>query len=194
MRAFWFATLLGLTSSPLAAQSVGIVPGQPTVFTIPATAYTTALHFDVPAGTSSIKVELSSDTANVDLDLFLRYGNAFSSQTPYGRAMDVDSLQDQAQYFAISGGDQETISIGRSNYRPAKEGRWYLSVLNFATFPANARIRVELGNAAARAVQFDVRFDLADASCDVAPWNDSTPATRWAAIRAPRWVNSAAMQ
>lgn len=177
MRTFWFATLLALTSGPLAAQSVGIVPGQPTVFTIPATAYTTALHFDVPAGTSSIKVELSSDTPSVDLDLFLRYGNAFSSQSPYGRAMDVDSLQAQAQYFAISGSDQETISIGRSNYRPAKEGRWYLSVLNFATFPANARIRVELGNAAPQAVQFDVRFDLADASCDVAPWNDSTPAT-----------------
>lgn len=176
MRAIFLSVALALASAPLAAQSVGIVPGQATVFTIPASAYTTALHFDVPAGTSSIKVELSSDTANVDLDLFLRYGNAFSSQTPYGRAMDVDSLQAQAQYFAISGGDEETISIGRSNYRPAKEGRWYLSVLNFADFPANARIKVELGNAAARPVQFDVRFDLADTDCDIAPWNDSTPA------------------
>ncbi len=45
------------------AQSVGLVPGQSTAFTLPASAYTTALHFDVPAGTTSIKVELESDTA-----------------------------------------------------------------------------------------------------------------------------------
>ncbi len=177
MRALLISSLLALASTPLAAQSVGLVPGQSTTFTIPATAYTTALHFDVPAGTTSIKVELASDTANVDLDMFLRLGNPFSSQTPYGRAMDVDSLRDQAQYFAISGGAEEKISIGRANYRPAKEGRWYLSVLNFADFPANARIKVELGNAAPQPVQFDVRFDLPDPSCDVAPWNDSTAAT-----------------
>ena len=159
MRALLITVLLGL-ASPLAAQSVGLVPGQSTAFTLPASAYTTALHFDVPAGTTSIKVELESDTANVDLDLFMRFGNAFSSQTPYGRPMDFDSLQDQAQYFAVSGGDAESISIGRSNYRPVREGRWHLSVLNFAAIPVNARIKVEISNAVPQPVQFDVRYFL----------------------------------
>ena len=176
MRALLITALLALVATPLAAQSVGLVPGQSTTFTLPASAYTTALHFDVPAGTTSIKVELESDTANVDLDMFMRYGNAFSSQTPYGRPMDFDSLQDQAQYFAVSGGDEESISIGRSNYRPVREGRWHLSVLNFASVAASARIKVEFSNGAARAVQFDVRFDLPAADCDVAPWNDPTAA------------------
>lgn len=177
MRALMFLALLGVAASPLAAQSVGLVPGQSTAFTLPASAYTTALHFDVPSGATSIKVELESDTPNVDLDLFLRYGNAFSSQTAYGRPMDFDSLQEQAQYFAVSGGDNEAIALGRSNYRPVREGRWHLSVLNFATIAVNARIKVEISNAAPQPVQFDVRFDLAAANCDIAPWNDPTPAT-----------------
>ena len=70
-----------LATSTADAQSVGLVPGQSTAFTLPASAYTTGLHFDVPAGATSFKVELESDTPNVDIDLFLRYGNAFSSQT-----------------------------------------------------------------------------------------------------------------
>lgn len=176
MRALLVTALLGL-ASPLAAQSVGLVPGQSTAFTLPASAYTTALHFDVPTGATSIKVELESDTPNVDLDLFMRFGNGFSSQTAYGRPMDFDSLQEQAQYFAVSGGDAESIAIGRSNYRPVREGRWHLSVLNFAAIPVNARIKVEISNAAPQPVQFDVRFDLPSATCDVAPWNDATPAS-----------------
>ncbi len=107
----------------------------------------------------------------------MRYGNAFSSQTAYGRAMDFDSLQAQAHYFAVSGGDEETIALGRSNYRPVREGRWHLSVLNFAAIPVNARIKVEISNAVPQPVQFDVRFDLPSATCDVAPWNDATPAS-----------------
>jgi hypothetical protein len=177
MRSLLIIALLSLASTPVLAQSVALVPGQSTAFTLPASAYTTALHFDVPAGATSIKVELESDSANVDLDLFLRQGNAFSSQTVYGRAMDFDALQAQAQYFAVSGGDEETIALGRSNYRPVRAGRWHLAVLNFATVPANARIKVELGTAAAQPVRFDVRFDLPSANCDVAPWNDSTPAS-----------------
>ncbi len=177
MRRLCTAVCLCLASTSLLAQSVGLVPGQSTAFSLPPSAYTTALHFDVPAGATSIKVELESDTPNVDLDLFLRFGNAFSSQTAFGRPMTFESLQEQAQYFAVSGGDEETIALGRSNYRPVREGRWYLSVLNFATISANARIKVEVSSAAPQPVQFDVRFDLPSANCDVAPWNDATSAS-----------------
>lgn len=177
MRSLLMIAALCLASAPALAQSVSLVPGQSTAFTLPAAAYTTGLHFDVPAGASSIKVELESDTANVDLDLFMRHGNAFSGQTVYGRPMDFDALQAQAQYFAVSGGDEETIALGRSNYRPVREGRWHLAVLNFATIPVNARIKVEVSTAAAQPVRFDVRFDLPSANCDVAPWNDTTPAS-----------------
>lgn len=177
MRTIISALALLVTAGPLAAQSAGLTPGQPTQFTLPASAYTTSLYFDVPAGINGIKVELQSDTANVDLDLFMRYGNAFSSQTPYGRPMDFDALQEQAQYFAVSGEADERIAVGRSNYRPVTAGRWHLAVLNFAAIPANAQIKVELENSGPTPVQFDVRFDLAGGGCDVAPWNDATPAS-----------------
>lgn len=177
MRRFILAMICGLLATPLLAQSVGLVPGQSTAFSLPAAAYTTALHFDVPAGASTIKVELESDTANVDLDLFMRFGNAFSSQNAYGRPMDFDSLQEQAQYLAVSAGDEETISIGVSNTYPVREGRWYLSVLNFAAVAVNARIKVEVSNVAPKPVEFVVRFDLPEPGCDVAPWNDTTSAS-----------------
>lgn len=171
------ALLLGALAGHAAAQSVGLVPGQSTGFVLQASAYTSALHFDVPAGATSFKVELESDTPNVDLDLFLRQGNAFSTQTAYGRPMDFGAFEAQAQYYAVSGGDEESISVGRANYRPVRQGRWHLAVLNFASVAVNARIKVEIGNAAPQPLQFDVRFDLASSECDVAPWNDPTVAT-----------------
>ncbi|MEZ5468368.1 MAG: hypothetical protein R3F18_12055 [Lysobacterales bacterium] len=175
MRLMYFAWALLLASGSVCAQ--GLVPGQSTQFNLPASSYTNSLYFDVPAGASRIRVELESDTSNVDLDLFMRYGNSFSSQTPYGRPMDFDALQDQAQYFAVSASDEETISVGRSNYRPVQAGRWHLAILNFATIPVDARIKVEVDNTPPTPVQFDVRFDLPGAGCDVAPWNDPAPAT-----------------
>ncbi|GMU43564.1 MAG: hypothetical protein IT479_14840 [Xanthomonadales bacterium] len=171
------AALLLLASAGAHAQSTGLTPGQSASFTLPANAYTTGLHFDVPAGVTSFKVELESDTPNVDLDLFLRYGNAFSSQSAYGRPMSFEALQAQAQYYAVSGGDEEAIAIGRSNYRPVRAGRWHLAALNFASVAAVSRIKVEYGSGEPTPLQFDVHFDQASAECDVAPWNDSTPAT-----------------
>ena len=162
--------------SPLAAQSVGLVPGQSAAFDLPAGGYTTGLHFDVPAGATAFKVELDSGTPGVDLDLFMRFGNTFSSQNTYGLPMDFDTLQDQAHYFAVSGGAAESIAIGRSNYRPIRAGRWFLSVLNFATVSANSRVKVEFTNTAPSPLQFDVRFNLAASTCNIAPWNDVTPA------------------
>lgn len=171
------ACLLLFASSTLCAQSVGLTPGQVAQFSLPAGAYTTGLHFDVPAGVTSFRVELESDTPGVDLDLFLRFGNAFSSQTAYGRPMSFEALQEQAQYYAVSGGDEETIAIGRANYRPARQGRWHLAVLNFAGVASASRIKVEYSSGEPTPLQFDVHFDLPDADCDIAPWNDPTAAT-----------------
>jgi hypothetical protein len=177
MRRLLPSLLLLLAAAPVLAQSGTLVPGQLTQFTLPAGSYTTDLQFDVPAGITRIKVELDSTTSNVDLDLFMRQGNAFASQTAYGGAMDFDAMRSQAQYYAVSGSAQESIVVGRSNYRPAQEGRWFLSVLNFAAIPVNAQIKVELSSAGPSPVQFDVRFDLSGAGCDVAPWSDPTPTT-----------------
>ena len=55
---------IGKLSFRVGGRIDGIVPGQPTVFTIPATAYTTALHFDVPAGTVIVCGDVSVGGAN----------------------------------------------------------------------------------------------------------------------------------
>jgi len=168
------AASLLLAASASHAQSVGLTAGQSTAFTLAATGYTTSVHFDVPAGATRFRVELLTDTPNVDTDLFLRYGNAFSAQNAYGRSQTFDDLLDQSQYRSVGSTGEEFIAIGRSNYRPIRAGRWHLSVLNFATIPVNARLKVEYFTSGPTPVQFNVRFDLPGGGCDVAPWNDLT--------------------
>lgn len=176
MRRSWLLLTALVAAPALHAQTVGLVPGQTSTFTLPAQAYTTGLHFDVPADATRFRVEIDSDS-NADIDLFLRYGNKFADTTAYGRPQSIGSLTEQAQYYSISGGDDEFIVVGRSQYFPIREGRWYLSALNFANTAVDARIKVEFSTAAASPVQFQVRFDLPSSDCDVAPWNDNTAAT-----------------
>lgn len=162
-----------LSMGSLYAQSVGLVAAQPVTFTLPANGYTTSVHFDVPADATRFKVTLESD-ADVDVDLFLRYGNAFSALNAYGRPHGFDGLQQQSHYHSVGSTDEEFIAIGKSNYRPIRAGRWHLAVFNFATAPVDARLKVEYFTGGPTPVVFDVRFDLPDAECDIAPWNDPT--------------------
>lgn len=171
--------LIALLTLPLqlAAQGTSLPPGQTVSFTLPAQAYTTALYFDVPAGVDRFRVELDSVTPGVDVDLFLRHGSGFTGLTAYGLPHSFDSLLDQSQYYSIGGSDEEFIAVGRSQKYPAGEGRWHLAVLSFATTPVDLRLRVDYASGGPTPVQFDVRFDQASSSCDIAPWNDPTPAT-----------------
>ncbi len=174
MRKLLGAFGLALLSAGTAhAQSVGLIDAQPVTFTLPANGYTTSVHFDVPAGATRFKVTLESDS-EVDVDLFLRHGNAFSSVNAYGRPQSFDSLQQQSQYHSVGSSDEEFIAVGKSNYRPIRAGRWHLAVFNFAAAPTDARLKVEYFTGGATPVVFDVRFDLPDEECDVAPWNDAT--------------------
>jgi hypothetical protein len=169
--------LLALLALPLqlAAQGTSLPPGQTVSFTLPAQAYTTALHFDVPPGVDRFRVELHSVTPGVDVDLFLRHGSAFTERTAYGEAHSIDSLIDQAQYYSIGGDDREFIAVGRSQKFPVRAGRWHLAVLSFATTPVELRLRVDFGSGGPNPVQFEVRFDRPSSTCDVTPWNDPTP-------------------
>lgn len=179
MRVVRFA-LLALVTLPLTLAAQGnnsLPPGQPVSFTLPAQAYTTTLHFDVPAGVDRFRVELESVTPGVDVDLFLRHGSGFTERTAYGQPHSIDSLIDQSQYYSIGGNDEEFIAVGRSQKYPVREGRWHLAVLSFASTPVDLRLRVDYSSGAPTPVQFQVRFDLPSSSCDVAPWNDPTPAT-----------------
>ncbi len=175
MRMLWilFACLICVHA---AAQTTGLTLGQRTTFALPANAYTTALHVDIPAGTTRIKVELDNDTGDDDLDLFLRFGTPFTPLNAYSQPMSFDELADQSHYYAISGGDEESITVGRANRQPARAGRWYIAAISFAPRTVNARIKVEASNEGARPVEFVVRFNLPADDCDIAPWNDPTPA------------------
>ncbi len=171
------AGFLLLMAANAAAQTAGLTLGQRTTFALPANAYTTGLHVDIPPGTTKIKVELDNDSGDEDLDLFLRFGSRFTPLNAYGQPMSLDELSEQAHYYAISGGDEEAITVGRSNKQPARGGRWYLAVVSFAPRQINARIKVEATTEAPKPVEFQVRFDLPASDCDIAPWNDPTPVT-----------------
>lgn len=158
------------------AYATTLVPGVQTPFTLSPESYTTDFRFEVPAGTTKFRVELDSTTPGVDLDLFLRAGNPFAGVNAYGLPFDFDGLAEQAQYYAIGSTAQEFIAVGASNYRPAQAGTWHLAVLNFANQPVNASLRVIYSDAEPSPLTFDVRFDLPASNCDVAPWNDTTPA------------------
>lgn len=177
-----FLALLLLSVSPLllAQSSIGLVPGQRTNFNLPANGYTTSFFIDVPAGATQFKVELESDTPNVDVDLMLRHGHPFSAQNLYGLPHSDLSLLEQSQYYSISGGDDEYLIIGASNYRPIRAGRWHLAVLNYASVPVSARLKFEHSNAAPAQAAVEVRFDLGcqpnepSCRCNLNPWNDNT--------------------
>lgn len=161
----------------VSAQGSTLVDQETVAFQLPAGAYTTDFHFDVPEGATKFRIDLDSSTPGVDLDLFLREGRPFAGSNAYGLPLDFDGLIGQAQYFAIGSTAQEFITIGQSNYRPARPGRWHLAVLNFANQPVNATLRLRLSSDPPSPVLFQVRFDLPSSNCDVAPWTDPTPAT-----------------
>jgi hypothetical protein len=166
--------LLGFAASSCLAQSAPVEPGSPLRFTLQGNSFANALHVDVPAGAREMRLSLDSLTPNRDVDLLLRQGSAFPSIGSDGLAPDADWLFDHAQYRSVSATGQEYVVVTESSAVPLAPGRWHIAALSFASDPAEVELRVEFANQPSAAA-FVLDFNAPSDTCNVAPWNDSTP-------------------
>jgi hypothetical protein len=172
-----FGALLCATSTLFAqTQPALLSANQPVSFDLGAGSYTSGIAFDIPAGTTRFKVELSS-TANANTDLFIRAGDSFPSKNSLNQSLAADELLDYAQHFAISTAGSESILVSDANIRKPTATRYFVNVLNNAAATTRATLRLTL-NPAVTPTPIQVRFDLgcapgqANCDCDIAPWND----------------------
>lgn len=177
-----FLTLFLLCLCALASAQSALVElsaSQARSFVLPANSFTTQFYFDLPAGVSRFRIELTGNDQGGNLDLYLRQGQQFVSTNSYGRNLSVEELAEYAQYWSISTESSEAILVTPSSPRPAVAGRYYISVLNAGAQSATATLRLVLDPPVAP-TQIQVRFDLpceptnSRCQCDLAPWNDPT--------------------
>lgn len=183
MRAPVFASALFamLCSSQSFAQSseVNISDQAARTFTLPANGFTTAFVFDVPAGVTRLKIELTGNATAGDVDLFLRKDQGFITRNGFNQNASFDDLAEFAQYASIGGTSAESILVTPSSKYPVTAGRYFLAVFNGHTASSTSDIKVTF-NPAVTPTNFQVRFDLTcpasdtQCKCDPAAWNDPT--------------------
>jgi hypothetical protein len=173
MRRLILTALLAVAApAALAEPTIPLVSGQPRQFTLPGNALTNSFYIDVGANDQQLALTLSGP-AGGDLDLLLRYGSPFPDAGPTGTPR-VGYLFEIAQYSSVGGSANESISIGRSNVFPVRQGRWYVSVVNFVGTPANATLQATLSSAPVPTVPIEVVFNDPSDNCQIAPWDDAT--------------------
>jgi hypothetical protein len=149
---------------------------QPVTFALPAGNFTVAPAFDLPAGVGRFRVEMTS-TGGADVDLFMRFGDAFPAKNSFNLAASFEDLQDMAQFSSISAQGNESILVSDASARKPRAGRYFLGLFNGDNKPATITLRLVL-NPPVTPTTFDVRFDLPcdtgeqNCTCDLAPWND----------------------
>jgi hypothetical protein len=183
MRAAAFALAAAVLAAALPAtgraQTV-LVPGQPSQFTLAGGSFSTDLAVDVGAGIEQLRVEADA-AGGGDVDLLLRFGEAFPVNGNAGVFGGVDWLLEHAHYRSVSPGGSERITVTRRQAEPVRAGRWYLSVINYSGQPATITLLATVSGVAPGAVPVTVAFDDA-AGCaarqaTTTPWFDSAPAT-----------------
>jgi hypothetical protein len=175
------ALAFALASVQLSAQSteVNISDQVARTFTLPSNGFTTAFVFDVPAGVTRLKVDLTGNATAGDVDLFLRKEQSFITRNSFNQNASFDDLAEFAQYASIGGTSAESILITPSSKFPVSAGRYYLAVFNGHNAASTSDIKVTF-NPPVAATNFQVRFDLTCAAsdtqckCDPAAWNDPT--------------------
>lgn len=171
------AILFALASTAASAQTL-LTPGQTHRFTLPSGHLTNDLAIDVPASARQLQIT-ASGPANGDIDLLLRYGGSFPPGT--ANLGGPEWLYEHAHYQSQSPGSEERLTITRSQKQPLREGRWYLSVINYSGGTAQIDVRATLSNAEPGPVTINTIFDdtagCAARDATTAPWFDNTPAT-----------------
>jgi hypothetical protein len=161
-RLAWIACTATALTFPAASAAVTVTPGQPVQVTLPGSSFTTAYHFDVPAGARRIVVTFEGHDG-ADVDVMLRHAAPFPASNLEGIAPSFDDFLNYAHYASVSPGASERIAISRANRIPVREGRWHLLLVNFESQPASATLTVELGDTLPGAPAIQMVYD--DPSC-----------------------------
>lgn len=160
-----------------AAPSIALDTGVPASFTLPGNAFTTSYYVDVSATDQFLRIDLDSNSAGVDVDLYARYGSPFPDTFDGVRPIDPAYINELGQYRSISSSNDEWFVITRSSGQPLRAGRWYILAINFGTVDAQSTLLATRSGNPPPPASFSVDFTGAGTNpgdCSVAEWNDST--------------------
>lgn len=177
-------TLIAATSAAQAAPTIALQSGVAVNFSLPANAFTSSYYIDVTEADQTLRVDLDSATAGVDVDFFLRYGSPFPDNFGGNRPPTFAYINELAHYGSTSGTSDEFVIVGKAGGQPLRAGRWYLFVFNFNTsqstsIAANSILSATLSASTPAAAAFSVNFNSTGTGsdpCSNAEWFDTTPA------------------
>lgn len=152
-------------------QAAGIENNETVTISLPAQSLTTDLWVDVSAGSKALNLEMSNASpTNVDVDLFVRYGQPFTGTT-------AAELSNQADYHSIAADSAEWLHLTEAMAPPVKGGRWYIALVNYAQVTASVDLTVSHNANPVPKAQIIFQFDNTANGCKVDGWNDTTPFT-----------------
>jgi hypothetical protein len=161
-----------------------LTSGQTTSLSLTAGAVSTNYYIDVDNSAKALTVALNGSGG--DLDLFVRYGTPFPEQatTVSYPTVDETTLNHYAHYRSISSTSDESLTVLPDNRYPLQAGRWYISVVNGASFGTGAGTlsATVATTTPVGSITLDFLHPSTDASdptndCDDSFWTDSTAAT-----------------
>jgi hypothetical protein len=177
------ALLLAGTGVAVAAPSIALQSGAPVTLSIPANSFTSSYYVDVTAADQTLRIDLDSTTAGVDVDFFLRYGSPFPDGFSSGRPPSFGYIDELSHYRSISPINDEFVIVGKSGGQPLRAGRWYVFAFNFNTsqstsIAAQSTLMATLSASTPAAAAFTVNFNSAGSAtqpCSNSEWFDTTP-------------------
>ncbi len=155
-----------------AAPTIALVSGQPVSFNLGGNGFNNSFFIDVPASSQRLTINLAGTGAS-DIDLLLSSAAAFpdlvGTQPPT-----AFQLFAAAEYSSISAENVERLVISRANASPVRQGRWFVSVVNFGSLASTPTLTATLSNSPPGALPIEVAFDDASDGCNIAEWNNGT--------------------
>ncbi len=171
------ALLLVGGGAPVAAQTL-LTPDVTHRFTLASGHVTNDLAIDVPANARQLRIT-AVGPENADIDLLLRYGDAFPGGTL--NLGGQEWFYEHAHYVSMSPGNSERLTVTRNQKQPLRAGRWFLSVVNYAGGASQIDVRASIDNREPGPVNIEAVFDdvagCAARSATTTPWFDNTPAS-----------------
>src|SRR5690606_15116555 len=175
---------LALAGSSALAQTM-LTPDQTHRFTLPARSLTNDLAIDVPASARQLRIT-ADGPADGDIDLLLRYGGAFPAVPLDSEGHSVPNsflwVTEHAHYISQSPGSTEHLTVTRNQKQPLRQGRWYISIMNYSGSAAQIDLRASISNDEPGPVNIETVFDdtagcAARNGAITSPWFDNTAAT-----------------
>lgn len=166
--------LCGISPHVLAAPTIALQSGVAQNISIPAGSLTNSYYFDATSADTLLTFELNG---NADGDILLRYGRPFPDVNDAGGALSDTYLQEIAQYRALSGDSAEKIVVSKSSVFPVRQGRWFLSLINYGSGAFAGTIKATASAGSEPPATFEVVFNSTEEGCQNAPWDDATSAS-----------------